>query len=544
VGTRGKKASNNRQIVSDWLRDTIRTAVYIPRLVKTALSIAYYFLQFIFPESVTLGTNHKSAQRKPVVGISCPESLKAVRRENATQKLFKMLSNCGKNYAELGSPIAKEREGHELKTGINSELGDKNGGMTAVVRLADYGLVILFAVLLAVSGPRFYGAIPYQAILLATAALLFVVNKDRRGLMIVLVSGASWLLLIAPSILANMENASDAFKMARHMAIIPWVALLFGFLMARVEINLLTTALVFGAAINLILMFFSASSSTEAHLSMYGQVIRVYWNIVTDEEIRATGMVSNCIAGFVMAAWIGWPTRFVYRAGFAALLAGALMFGLFTGTRSLAAAAVLVLLFRYASDLTSRRRLGRLVTMPVTLLLAGFVLINALPTDSFYFLDRFEWSALFDSSFSGRDEVWTDRWAMVQQRPVGYGNLDTVVDTLASSHNLVLEMMFLVGIVPGILFGALLGGVSLYCAVQLYRRVWSEKKRCLGTAVLIVALFSMFEASISSSYQAFLWTMIVIGAFFGVRNEPASRSGVVNNQLGIREIKKTTEPGG
>lgn len=376
-------------------------------------------------------------------------------------------------------------------------------------------IVSVWALALAVAGPKTGGAIPSQGMMLVAVTALLFGFQDWRRAWVALVPAFLWAFATMPSVWANAESIPDAVKLFRTLGFMPALAMLFGFLMVRTSPGLISVGLIVSAAVNLALMFATVSTSAEQSLNERGAVIRLYWNSVTDEAITATGAAANCIAGFLLAAWILKPARLLERGVYIALFVSSLAFGLFTGTRAPVAASVMVFALFYAAELARGKAIFKMFSTLVALIVVAFIAALSAPPELFTFLDRFQGETLFDRSFSGRDEIWADRWNHIQHRPIGYGTLEGVGYDTLSSHNLFLELMYLTGLWPGLAASLAMVALGFWCVVQLYRRSGNPEKRTLAAAVLISLLFSMFEATISSCPQAFVWTTVLIGAYLG-----------------------------
>lgn len=378
-------------------------------------------------------------------------------------------------------------------------------------------LVAITTIALPISGPWFYGGLPSQIFLLSTTWFLATQIKNYERIWWVGAPALLWCFMVVPPVLSHTGDTGEAIRMLRTLGVMPAFSLCYGFFMARANPKLLTVALVLSAIVNMVLMYQSAVMSGEIALANTGQMARTYANIVTGEDILATGATANCLAAFILSAWI-LPARSAWsRAVYTIIFVAGASFGVYTGTRSPVVASVLVLLLQYFAAITNGRRVWLRVFVSVAGIFLAVIVGNMLvPAESLVFLDRFSVDSLSDSSFSGRSVIWEANWDKILMNPGGYGSLETNEYDAASSHNLLLEMIILTGWIPGLFVTLFVLFVSTLSGRYLFAANVSDNVRRLSAAVLIATMFNMVEATIRSSQQAFNWTLVLFGAFLAV----------------------------
>ena len=141
---------------------------------------------------------------------------------------------------------------------------------------------------------------------------------------------------------------------------------------------------------------------------------------------------------------------------------------------------------------------------------------------------------------SGRTDIWTVGWRMVQDQPVvgvGAGNFQVssihyllapgeirfdeyIVDQPATTHNSYLQVLAELGIVGLAMFILLLlaGIIAAASAIRLFRRLDDEEGALMAASVL-VAIFALLAGYffLSEQYSKHLWLLLAFGpALLGV----------------------------
>ncbi|HZU60722.1 MAG TPA: O-antigen ligase family protein, partial [Solirubrobacteraceae bacterium] len=190
------------------------------------------------------------------------------------------------------------------------------------------------------------------------------------------------------------------------------------------------------------------------------------------------------VAGIALAAALASIKEFSATARIAAMVAGLIQLVALVDTVSrgglVGLAAVTVLGIAFAGR---RRRLPLALTaLAGGLCLTGYYLSVASPAA------RARITTISSSSSSGRNDIWTVAWRMVQAHPlngVGVGNFTNtsvhylfqpgaipsskyIVDTPEVAHNIYLQILAETGVVGLFLFLCLVGG-ALWCGVQAAR---------------------------------------------------------------------------
>ncbi len=235
------------------------------------------------------------------------------------------------------------------------------------------------------------------------------------------------------------------------------------------------------------------------------------------------------VAGIVLAAGLASVKEFSATARVAAMVAGVIQLVALIDTVSrgglVGLAAVILLGVVFAGK---RRRLASgLTALACALCMVGYYLSVASPAA------RARITTLSSSSSSGRNDIWTVAWRMVEAHPlngIGVGNFTTssvhyllhpgaipssrfIVDTPEVAHNVYLQILAEMGVVGLVLFLCLLGGL-IWCGVRAaweFARSGDATMEILSRAV-VISIGGMLATDffISDQFNKILWIELAL----------------------------------
>jgi O-antigen ligase len=300
-------------------------------------------------------------------------------------------------------------------------------------------------------------------------------------------------LLLLPIIYAAIRNRDHARWLIVTLVVGATLSALYGMVFARGDALAQGTTRLAGAG---------EDANSEAMLLVAGIVLAA--GLASVKQFSPTARVFAMGAALIQLVAL---IDTVSRGGLVALAAVVVLGGLFAGKR--------------------RRLVLTAVTVAGALCMTGYYLSVASPAA------RARITNISTSSSSGRNDIWTVGWRMVQARPlngVGVGNFTNttvhyllqpgalpssryIVDVPEVAHNIYLQILAEIGAVGLFLFLCLVGGL-LWCGVraaQEFARSEDTMMEILTRAVVIsIGGMLVTDFFISDQFNKILWIELAL----------------------------------
>jgi hypothetical protein len=315
------------------------------------------------------------------------------------------------------------------------------------------------------------------------------------------------------SLLAN-DTTSDALLGLRFHILQPFVLAVLGYTLADSNRKSIAYALLACGVVNAALGYVAVLTTPVIQLpsgNWAGGATRLWLHPLTHEEFPPTQILMNSIgaglAGCLMFAFSGR----VYPVLSAFGLVSFIGLGLLSGTRGGLVAVGLVfavLIVKVAA--TKRIRISSRICLflLISFCIAAFIAFR----EGSIHGDRFLLAELFEGSITGRTHIWAMHISNIANAPLGMGFVATLNEA-QSAHNLVLEVFYSYGWLPGFCLVVASAIAGAHATIALVKHRANSVLVGFAACIVVVLLYSLIEAPLRSSTQAFYMSFLVSGAF-------------------------------